>query len=314
MDLSALAAFVCVAEAQSIGRAAGRLGLGQPALSRRIQDLEDRIGVTLFERHPRGVRLTRAGEVFLRDAQRLLFEAERALDRAGRFGRAELGTLRIGLSPPATAGPLLGLVAGFHALLPRVELTFFEGSCHELLAELEAQHLDVAFVGLEASEVPKHLDALDLWTERLVAALPAGHPLGRRNGLGWKDLGVGPIVLRGGETGRSARAFLRGRLPGRALSAVTEHRVGRDSLLGLVAAGYGVTVVPEAAAAISWPGITFAPIAEPDAVTPVGMVWHPDDGNPVLRRFLSHVRRHRPTLPRSEASPAAPARSPSRSR
>lgn len=313
-ELVALRSFVAVAEARSIGRAAARLGVGQPALSRRIQDLEDQVGVTLFERHPRGVRLTTAGEAFLGDARRLLDEAERVLERAGRFGRAELGALAIGLFPPAADGPLHGLIAGFRAAAPGVTVTCVEAACEELFGCLEAGRLDAVFAAADPPDVPERFAALGLWTERLVAALPAGHPLEERTGLGWADLDAEPLVLRSWEVTRPVQALLARRRSGRRRPAATEHRVGRDSLLALVAAGYGVTIVPEAAAALAWPGVAFVPIAEPDAVVPVSLAWRPDDGNPVLRRFLSHVRRHRREVGRAAPAPPAPVRSPSRSR
>lgn len=316
-DLVALRSFVAVAEARSIGRAAARLGVGQPALSRRIQDLEDQVGVTLFERHSRGVRLTAAGEAFLADARIVLRDAERALERAGRFGRAELGALAIGLFPPAADGPLHGLIAGFRAAAPEVAVTCVEAACEELFGCLEARRLDAAFVAADRPDVPERFAALGLWTEHLVAALPAGHPLERRDGIAWSDLDREPLVLRSWEVTGPVQALLERRRFGPRPPAATEHRVGRDSLLALVAAGYGVTVVPEAAAAVAWPGVAFVPVAEPDAVVPVSLAWRPDDGNPVLRRFLSHVRRHRrATEGRAAAAPPPPrpAQSPNRSR
>ncbi|HEV7367676.1 LysR family substrate-binding domain-containing protein [Arenibaculum sp.] len=168
---------------------------------------------------------------------------------------------------------------------------------------------------IPGSAGPERFGWLDLWAGQLVAALPAGHPLERRNGLGWADLDAEPLVLRSWEVTRPVQALLERRCAGRRPPAV-EHRVGRDGLLGLVAAGYGVAVVPEAAAGLPWPGVVFVPIAEPDAVVPVSLAWRPDDANPVLRRFLSHVRRHHRGQGRAApaAGPPAPVRSPSRSR
>src|SRR5579864_3631522 len=108
MELRHLRYFVAVGEEQHYGRAASRLRVAQPALSRQIQDLEEELGFKLFERLPRGVRLNAAGKLFLEDARRVLQDIENAKRRAERIAHGKIGTLRIGI---ATAVSWHGMVA-----------------------------------------------------------------------------------------------------------------------------------------------------------------------------------------------------------
>lgn len=291
IDVRRLRYFVMVAEAQSFRGAARAMGLHLPTLSRGVRQLEDDLGVSLLERHREGVRLTTAGRAFLRDAHRALFELDRAVAGAQRAGRAEVGQLALGFFTSLVSGRLHDLLAGYHRSWPDVAISVFEGPYLDQVAALHERRLDLAIYAGEARS--PLLDTLDLWSERVFAALPDAHPLAAHEGIAWRSLTEETVLVRSWESGPVVRDFLVARLAPRGLlPRIVQHAASRENLLGLVRAGFGVSVVAEPATAARYPGIVFRPILEPDAVLPIKAAWLPRNDNPVLRRFLSLLRRH----------------------
>src|SRR6202043_1028445 len=194
MELRHLRYFVAVGEDQHYGRAAERLGIAQPALSRQIQDLENELGFMLFERLPRGVRLNAAGKLYLSDARRILQDVDEAKRRAERVALGKAGTLRVGI---ATAVSWHGLVVDsfreFRRRQPDVELELHHLlSVHQIEAILSGR-LDAGFA---ASLTPSHKD-LAHWEfvqDRMLLAVPKGHPLTKREGIRLRDLRDMPFV------------------------------------------------------------------------------------------------------------------------
>src|ERR1700682_5235320 len=194
MELRHLRYFVGVAEEQHFGRAAERLRVAQPSLSRQIQDLERELGFALFDRLSRGVRLNAAGKLFLTDARRILQDVKEAKRRAERIALGKAGTLRIGI---ATAVSWHGLVVDsfreFRRRLPDAELEL-----HHLLSVHQAEailsgRLDAGFA---ASLTPWHKD-LAHWEfaqDRMLLAMPKGHPLTKRKTVRLRDLRNIPFV------------------------------------------------------------------------------------------------------------------------
>ena len=194
MELRHLRYFVGVAEEQHFGRAAERLHVAQPALSRQIQDLEREMGFSLFDRLPRGVRLNAAGTLFLSDVRRILQDIEEAKRRAGEIALGKAGTLRIGI---ATALSWHGVVVDsfrkFRRRQPAVELVVQHLlSVHQIEAVLSGR-LDAGFA---ATITPWHRD-LAHWQfaqERLLLAVPQGHPLTKRKRVLLRDLRNMPLI------------------------------------------------------------------------------------------------------------------------
>ena len=194
MELRHLRYFVAVGEEQHFGRAAARLHLAQPPLSRQIQDLEREIGFSLFDRLPRGVRLNAAGSLFLQDARRILQDVEDAKRRAERIAFGKAGTLRIGI---ATAVSWHGMVANtfreFRRRQPDVELVVQHLlSVHQIDALLSGR-LDAGFA---ASMTPWHAEVAhsQFADDRMVLAAPKGHPLTRRERIRLRDLHDMPFI------------------------------------------------------------------------------------------------------------------------
>lgn len=290
MELHQLRTFLAVAEMSSFRAAAAVQGRRQPTLSRQVRALEEEVGLDLLERRRgKGVILTRAGQVFLRSAQRVLREAETAVAEARDASTARAGDLALGFFTSLASGRLHELLRDHHERWDEVRLTIVEGNHADQVAWLHERRIDVAFIAGDVAAPT--IDAQTLWEERAYAALPERHRLAGRDELVWSDLRDERFVVRSFESGSVLYNWLAGRLaPGSYLPRVSRHLAARENILGLVGAGYGLSVVSEAATGVRYPGIVFRPVAEDDAVIPITMAWLPENANPVLRRFVSFAR------------------------
>ena len=247
MELRHLRYFVGVAEEQHFGRAAERLRVAQPSLSRQIQDLESEMGFLLFDRLPRGVRLSAAGKLFLSDARRILQDVDEAKRRAERIALGKAGTLRVGI---ATAVSWHGLVVDsfreFRRRQPDAELELHHLlSVHQVEGILSGR-LDAGFV---ANLTPWHKD-LAHWEfaqDRMLLAVPKGHHLTKREGIRLRDLRdmpfvwfprwVNPVIYD-----RMMRACARG---GLRAPRIVQEATDRDTNLGLVQCRIGIAWMTE---------------------------------------------------------------------
>src|SRR4029077_21106924 len=188
MELRHLRYFVAVGEEQHYGRAARRLRVAQPALSRQIQDLEADVGFKLFERLPRGVKLSAAGKHFLQDARRILQEVKEAAGRAGRVARGLSGTLRVGSAENASwHGVVPDSFRRFREQQPDAELQLQPAASLELLEAIRSGRLDAGFANFMPKADPE-LDQLAVAVHHLELAVPKRHPLTKLKKLRLRDL------------------------------------------------------------------------------------------------------------------------------
>lgn len=289
MNLISLRWALCAAEHSNFRAAARSLGIGQAALSRRVRSFEDEVGVSLFERNRDGVSTTIAGRAFFTRVRQALDDLDYASEAAKTAGRAETGILRIGLYHSLSSGRLRELLTEYRSKWSDVRLTFVEADSSEQMTALRGRRLDIGFlIGVE--ETPG-LDSEDVWSEPAIAAMAETSPLAAQQTVTWDDLRPQEFVMRAHSIGLVAFGWLAERLkPGGVAANIRLHVVSRETLLGLVGAGFGMTVVTESAAGMTVPGVVYRPIEGPDAMIPIRMAWPPGADNPVLRRFLSHVR------------------------
>lgn len=161
----------------SLLKAAAALGIGQPALSRSLRELERLAGTRLFERHPRGVRPTAAGVVVIRLARRLLAELRRAEEELEALGSPEGGTVAVGVLPVAAVGVLPGTLIRLRAAHPGLRVRLQQGRTEELLPRLASRELDLVVGRLYAPAVPDGFTRQPLWEEPISVLARAGHPL-----------------------------------------------------------------------------------------------------------------------------------------
>jgi DNA-binding transcriptional LysR family regulator len=261
VELRQLQYFVAVAEELHFRRAAARLHVSQPPLSHQIQQLESELGCRLLSRTRRRVELTPAGEVFLHDARRLLTELDGAVAAARRIGAGQTGRLRINFVGSALLSILPLAVQRFRAARPAVEIELRERPSAEQLRAVAGGAVDAGLVR-PPIELTDELCARVVLRERSVAALPAEHPLARLRRVPLPRLAAEPLVLfpRSQAPGFHdllvASLTTSGRMP-----QVVQYAPEMTTIIGLVAAGIGVSLVPESVARLGLEGVVYRPVA-----------------------------------------------------
>jgi DNA-binding transcriptional LysR family regulator len=299
INLDQLRYFLAAAEHLNYARAAQILGVYASTLSRQVRQLEDNLGVSLFERYRNGIRLTAAGRQFLVRAQRLMFDFSRAIASAAQAGRGEVGDLWLGVAPSMLLGPLRSFVRCYRLDFPQVELHCLETDEDGLVQALHERRIDVV-VGYPDLMLKAGVRAMPLWSERLHIALPEGHPLAQRSALTWEHTANQTILGRRWPNPPDAYNEIARRLPSD--TRIVQHPASRDSLFGLVVAGCGITIVAESATAIAYPGVVFRPVMEPGAEIGIVAAWLDDKDNPPKVRFIAGLRAFAKSQDRSAAS------------
>ena len=289
IDLISVTQGLVVAECLSFRRAARILGMQQSVIGRRVRALEDKLGVSLFERTPAGVRLTTAGVHFFEQARAGLRQLDDAVQTAGAAGRGIIGQLNIGILSSMAAGFLREVIRAYRARHADVAMHVLEAASREQVAFIRETRLDVAFV-LGVPEL-SDCEVMQLWTEQIFVALPQGHMLCDCDEITWESLRYEKVILCQSELGGAIHDRLITRLAQFGSSPWIERLdVGREALMHLVALGLGVSFTSEATVATPFPEVTFRPIAGDSARIPFSAVWLPNNDNPAFRRFLSLAR------------------------
>lgn len=271
MELRQLRYFLALAEHRHFGRAAEALHIAQPSLSQQIRALEHHLGTTLFERSRRHVALTADGEALLPYARKILALADDArTELADRSGLLR-GRIRLGATPTLGGHLLPRLLRRFHASYPGLDLTITEDGSDRLARELEEGRLDLALL-VEDAGLPT--DGFEfLLRERIVAALPAHHPLSRCREVSLGELRHEKFILcREGYHLRQLTLEACAAAGFRPRVAVSGTDV--DTALRFVHAGLGITLVPESAAG-SVQGIGTPRLVNPPLYRRVGIAWNP---------------------------------------
>ncbi len=293
MELRQLRYFVAVAEELHFRRAAARLHISQPPLSQQISRLEEELGCRLLTRSRRRVELTAAGAAFLRDARAMLAELDVAVATARRLETGQAGLLRVSFVGSALLSIVPGIVQRFRRGRPLVEIELRERSTVEQLRALSAGVVDVGLVR------PPVDAGADLFTEvvmreRTVAAIPVGHPLAALRRVPLRRLAAEALVLFPREQAPGFHDLLTGRLAATGTSPqVVQYAPEMLTIIGLVAAGIGVSPVPASVARLGLDGVTYRPLSgAPD--TELLAVMRARDESPLVRAFLADAREHRP--------------------
>jgi DNA-binding transcriptional LysR family regulator len=285
MELRHLRSFVVVAEELNVGRAAARLHLTQPSLSRQIAALERDLEVPLFARVRRRFVLTPAGETFLVDALDILRRADEATRDAQRAHRGELGTLRLRFVQSATFEALPRLLSAFRSEYPDVVLDLEAMTTLRQGAALRAGMIDVGLLRPPISE--PGLSTRVVSRDPLVAALPAGHRLTRRRRLMLTDLADEPFVLYTRSSGPSVQDAIVGYCLAAGFAPhVVQEAADVQTIVSLVAAGLGVTLLIAPAPPIDAEAVVYRPLADDLPPWELALAWSPDNQSPALAGFL----------------------------
>jgi len=293
MELRHLRYFVAVGEEQHYGRAARRLRVAQPALSRQIQDLEEELGFKLFERLSRGVKLSAAGKLFLEDARRILQEVSEAAVRAGSVARGRSGTLRVGFTENASwRGVVPESFRRFRELQPSAELQLRPAASFELLDAIRSGRLDAGFVNFMPKADPE-LDQLLVARQHVELAVPKGHPLTKVKKLSLRDLVEAPFVWfprwpSPAFYDRMMRECYRGGLKS---PRIVQEGVNEATILSLVSTGLGVGWVLGTARWRCPETVAVLPVVDLNLPLTLALAWRRDNASPLLAHFIADVQR-----------------------
>jgi DNA-binding transcriptional LysR family regulator len=282
-----LEAVVILAETLHFGRAADRLHVSQPALSKRIKRLEERIGGPLLVRRYRDVRLTEAGRLLAGRAQHLLRESASTLALSQRAARGEAGLLRIGFGIATILGLVPEVLLRFRRAYPEVELYLRDMSTPDQVAALRNRDIDVGFVRRPVSD--DRLVMRTVLEERLVAALGPRSPWVPR--LGLRSVAAEPFII----ISRTRSASFYDHALAVCAAAGFAPRIVQEAgelftVLSLVRAGLGVSLVPRSAALMRLPGVRFRELTISKAAWNIALAWHRDsDDVPLVKRFVEMV-------------------------
>ncbi|HEX8710103.1 MAG TPA: LysR substrate-binding domain-containing protein [Pyrinomonadaceae bacterium] len=289
IELRHLRYFAAVAEELHFGRAAQKLGLAQPPLSQQIKSLEALVGHTLFERRPQ-VRLTAAGEALLEVARRTLAQVEEGLDLARRAGLGEAGKLTVGFAASILTTSLPEILRSYREHYPSVELRLRELSSAAQTVALADGSIDVGFVR-EAVEHGDDLVSEPILREEFVAVLPPAHPLATRRRLPLHALAEEPFV----HFPRVVAPALYDQIADACRRAGFRPRVVQEAqewltILGLVEAGLGVSLVPASFCRLQWGGVQYKALGPPREFTDVFVCWRAAPVVPTVSQLIAIAR------------------------
>jgi DNA-binding transcriptional LysR family regulator len=297
MELRHIRYFVALAEELHFGRAAARLGISQPPLSQQIRILEETLSARLFNRTNRRVELTQAGVLFLTEARAILERASRAVSVAVRAERGELGELRIAMFPSA---PLLARIGDaiqtFRRNFPDVQLILNEVESHQQTQGLQDGREQIAIIRSPVTPIlPSALQATELFREPFFVIMRIDHPLAKRRRIAIGALAQEPFVFYGERMGKT--------LPHQVLllcrSAGFEPRIGQlangnATITGLVAAGLGIAIVPEAMCQLQHKAVVSRPLDGANIMTSTWLLRRTDDNSPLVNAFCRLVAKRQP--------------------
>lgn len=244
MDLRQLACFVAVAEELNFSRAAQRMHISQPPLSRQIARLEEELRVRLLDRSPQAVALTAAGRGLLPEARRILALAAAAPEAARRADRGETGSLRIGFVGSTIYTSLPALVGRFRQMYPGVDVTLLQLTVAKQIDMLLSGDIDVGFIRQPISN--PLLKTLSLFKEPFVAAIPAHHPLASQSTVNLRQLADENFIAFSRHEAPAIHEQLRRMCEAVGFSPrITIEAHPMSTMVGLVASGAGVAIVPK---------------------------------------------------------------------
>jgi len=295
IELRQLRYAVLTADSQSFARAAAKMNMKQSTLSRRVKDLEIRLGIKLFERTTRGAEVTENGRVFIEQARRIVTDVENLQTTARNVSYGLRGRIAVGYCSSLMSGNLKLIFSEYLGKFPEVQFDGIEGSPEKIIHGLQSQTMDVGVAPIGLSEEGVH--SRPLWSERLFAALLGDSDLLSRDRIYWQDLrrevfvvsnnGIGPIL------GNliSARLTEQGFRP-----AVIYQDTSQESVLSMIAARRFISVATEASQGVPWQDLHFREIydANGPARLEYALYWRADNDNPALKRFFKLIEERYP--------------------
>jgi LysR family transcriptional regulator, benzoate and cis,cis-muconate-responsive activator of ben and cat genes len=291
MELRHLRYFVAVAGEENVSRAALKLHVSQPGVSRQIRDLEAEIGFQLFERSAKAVRLTPAGKVFLAEAREVLRQVEAAVKKARAVAKGGGGEIHVGYAPSLTVQILPAALRKFSGKFPRVRVALHDLSTEEMLAQLGEKKLHVAVTVRPPARQLRGLHVEELARYAVRVAVAPGHPLAKLKSITLKQVAGESLVAYSRRDYPEYHEMI-GRLfapVGRAPGIAGEHDSG-TSLIAAVESGQGVALVPECLACTVGARLKLLPLRPALPPIPVVAIRRREAGGELAEKFVACAR------------------------
>ena len=291
MDLKRLKYFVVAAEEENFHRAAARLYLAQPALSRHIKELETELGLSLFDRSKKRVHLSAAGHFFLKQARKILADMEQAAHQTRLVSDGMVGTLRISFNPTCLGHRIVpDSFQNFRLAFSEVELKLHMMISRVQIEAVQSRTIDVGFIVRDTRTALKHIDSFEVATAYWVLAVPATHRLASREDLKLADFKGLMVVPREESPETYDKLVPAGQAAG--LKPTVVH-TGVDSLLGLglVASGMGLFFLTTSICEqYAQNNVVFKRLSDFPELLHVDMIWRQDDTSPLLARYIQTMK------------------------
>lgn len=289
IDLRHLRCFVAVAEELHFRRAAERLHLAQPALSRAIQWLEAELGAPLFVRTTRNVTLTEAGRAFLDESRQALKQFDKAVGLARSAAAGHVGDLTVAYMDFAINGALPGILKDFRARCPGIRVALLHMWTEKQRQAILANDIDIGF--LIGPFVGPEVASLVVRSERFVVVLPESHPLSAKRSIALGDLADEPFILGSSEFWGPYRRKIDELCDSAGFAPhVVQEAYNSDGIFGLIAADMGLTIYVEGARDRGASGVAIRPLAGVDARLETVAAWRKGNASPAIGRFIDVVR------------------------
>ena len=306
VELRHLRYFVAVAEHLSFTKAAGKLRIAQPALSRQVRQLEDELGVKLLERNRRSVALTDAGSAFLAEAKIILQQSEQAVRLAQTASQSGRGLLKVGYVWGLFHSFVPAILAEFRRAHPGVAINLLDLTANEQASALLEGRLDAGFIGFAQEADAARLEKLKVGVCDFVAVLPKTHPAARKSKVSLAALSEEFFIAISEDTFPGASRFVvtacrRAGFQPRILQAAERGH----TILGLVASNCGVAILPEPLMALPHSGVVFRPLTDPPGGE-LFLAWSRRRMCPVRDRFVQLLRSILDLQPQAPAATVAP--------
>jgi DNA-binding transcriptional LysR family regulator len=302
MELRHLRYFTGVAEALNFTRAAQKLRVAQPALSRQIRQLEDEVGVRLLERNRRSVQLTEAGRVFLAEARSILAQSSQAVLAARAGGQPMRGALNLGYIWGMFHSLAPAVVTRFRREFPDAAVNLFDLTATQQTAALREGKLDAGFIGYAGEADGAGLSCRKVGRCALVAALPKKHPAARRRVVPLRELAQEFFFVISEENyPGAARCVIEACGQAGFRPKVLQTAARGHTILGLVAGNCGVALLPDPLRALPHPGVVFRPLAEP-VLNDLFIAWSPGRPSALRDAFVHCASRQWGATPKKSRS------------
>lgn len=294
MELRHLRYFIAAAEEENVSRAALKLHVSQPALSRQIRDLEDELRFPLFERTAKSVRLTDAGRIFFSEAREVLKRADDAIARARAIATGGRGELHVGYAPSPTARILPTMLRAFQARMPKVRVRLHDLSSEEMVSGLRDGEIEIAVLVRPTRGMLRGLRFEELARDPMRLAVPPKHPFARHRSVSLTQIAREPLVVFSRKDYPDYHELLEGIFAGSKLKLhIAEEHDSGTSLIAAVESGAGVAITAESLACSVGPRLKLIPISPAPPPIILGIGWRNGALSSAAQTFVECARQNK---------------------